>query len=131
VHSGPVNRGTSDVVLTQSFEPGTRGAQRYVRELARALDDGLDWRGDLSPVRALAMLDGRHPDTYLPGLSRRMQRRMLFPAARQVIELLDTRRAQRDDERNAIRLEEEYWAGVRADMAARAVRARRDAETNR
>jgi mannose-6-phosphate isomerase-like protein (cupin superfamily) len=111
VHTNPWNRSQRDLIVRQIFSPATRETRRYVEALAQCLEKGCDRRGDLPPARALALLAQRRPETYIPGLSRSLQRRVLFPAAQSALRKRDERRAMAEEERRAARASQYgYWA---------------------
>ncbi len=92
VHVNPINRSTSDVVLLQTLEAArTDALQRYVITLTEYIKEGRDVHGDLPPAVAAAVFAGRDQQTFLPWLSRGLQRSLVFPMARRV----EMRRAER------------------------------------
>jgi mannose-6-phosphate isomerase-like protein (cupin superfamily) len=98
VHVNPLNRSTSDVVLLQTLEAAkTDALKRYVIALTEFIAQGRDVHGDLPPAVAAAIFAGKDQQTFLPWLSRGLQRSLVFPVAKQV----ETRRAERRRLRNA------------------------------
>jgi mannose-6-phosphate isomerase-like protein (cupin superfamily) len=111
VHTNPWNRSQRDLIVRQTFSPATRETRRYVEALAECLKKGCDRRGDLPAARALALLAQRRPETYIPGLSRSLQRRVIFPAAQWALRRRDERRMMAEEERRAARASQYgYWA---------------------
>lgn len=103
VHVNPMNRSTTDLVLLQAFESArTDVAQRYVRTLMRFIKEGRDVRGDLPPLVALAVFAGRHQQTYAPWISRKLQRRVIFPLAKSYEEWREERRRRNDREMSPV-----------------------------
>ncbi len=98
VHLGPLNRSTSDLVCLHTFEAARTGPiMRYVETLARYISEGRDVHGDLPPLVAAAVFAGKDQQTFLPGLSLGLQRRVVFPMAKSFEEWLAERRAARKE----------------------------------
>lgn len=96
VHLGPLNRSTGDLVFLHTFEAARTGPiTRYVETLARYISEARDVHGDLPPLVAAAVFAGKDQQTFLPGLSLELQRRVVFPMARNVEKWRAERRAAR------------------------------------
>jgi mannose-6-phosphate isomerase-like protein (cupin superfamily) len=92
VHVNPVNRSTTDLVLLQTLEAArTDALKRYVLTLTEFIAEGRDVNGDLPPAVAAAVFAGKDQQTFLPWLSKGLQRSVMFPLARTI----ETRRAER------------------------------------
>ena len=79
-------------MLLQTLEAArTDALQRYVITLTEYIKEGRDVHGDLPPAVAAAVFAGRDQQTFLPWLSRGLQRSLVFPMARRV----EMRRAER------------------------------------
>lgn len=102
VHLGPLNRSTGDLAFLHTFEAARTGPIiRYVETLARFLSEGRDVHGDLPPLVAAAVFAGRDQQTFLPGLSLGLQRRVVFPMARSIEAWRMERRAARAEANEA------------------------------
>jgi hypothetical protein len=92
VHLNPINRSTSDLVFLQTLEAArTDALKRYVLTLTQFIAEGRDVQGDLPPAVAAAVFAGKDQQTFLPWLSKGVQRSLVFPLARTI----ETRRAKR------------------------------------
>ena len=80
-HMNPCNRSREDVVLVQTFSPGTESACRFVETLGDLLARGRDFRGDLPPDAAMALFGATDAQTFARALPRALQRRVVFPLA--------------------------------------------------
>ena len=80
-HMNPCNRSREDLVLVQTFSPGTESACRFVETLGALLRAGRDFRGDLPPEAAMALFGATDAQTYARALPRTLQRRVVFPLA--------------------------------------------------
>jgi mannose-6-phosphate isomerase-like protein (cupin superfamily) len=80
-HMNPCNRSREDLVLLQTFDPGTESACRFVETLGDLLSRGRDFRGDLPPVAAMALFGATDAQTYARGVPRSLQRWVVYPLA--------------------------------------------------
>jgi mannose-6-phosphate isomerase-like protein (cupin superfamily) len=80
-HTNPCNRSREDVVLVQTFSPGTESACAFVEALGELLELGRDFRGDLPPEAAMALFGATDAQTFARLLPRGLQRHVVFPLA--------------------------------------------------
>src|SRR4051794_28348888 len=63
-HRNPCNRSRDDLVLCQTFTPGTESACLFVEALGAILEEQRDFRGDLPPDAAMALFAATGARTY-------------------------------------------------------------------
>ncbi len=80
-HVNPCNRSRTDLLIEQTFDPGTEAAYAYVEALGDLMSHGRTIRGDLPPVTAMAVFEATDGETYAGGLPVALQRRVVYPLA--------------------------------------------------